>query len=161
MKNFVRIFLQLFVWIWQLPQIVICCLWCIIARPRYLYSHHNVLLFTCNFAGGVSFGPMAFYSERHRNLLLSKDRRVMPYLNHEYGHSMDSRLFGPLYLLVIGIPSGVHLWVREWLKSRFQRLENYYAFYPERRANRNSGVDVVQTKSGSYILRMTDMTKIK
>ena len=53
MKHYFQSFLQIFVWLWQLPQVVVGCLWCIIARPRYLYSHHHVHLFTCRFGGGV------------------------------------------------------------------------------------------------------------
>ncbi len=160
MKPYIHSFLQIFVWLWQLPQVIVGCLWCIIARPRYLYSHHHVHLFTCRFGGGVSFGPMAFYDERHREGLLSRDPRVMPYLCHEYGHSMDSRLWGPLYLLVIGAPSGVHLWVRRWFKDRWPRLENYYDFYTERRANKKAGLEVVKTPAGRYILRMTCPSKL-
>lgn len=161
MKFFLQLFSQIFVWLWQLPQVVVGCLWCIVARPRYLYSHHHVHLFTCRFGGGVSFGPMAFYDERHQAALLSRDPRVMPYICHEYGHSMDSRLWGPIYLLVIGIPSGVHLWVRDWLKARFPSLENYYDFYTERRANRKAGLEVVKTPAGQYVLRATSRSQIQ
>lgn len=160
MKHYFQSFLQIFVWLWQLPQVVVGCLWCIIARPRYLYSHHHVHLFTCRFGGGVSFGPMAFYDERHREGLLSRDPRVMPYINHEYGHSLDSRAWGLLYLPVIGMPSGVHLWVRRWFKARWPRLENYYDFYTERRANKKAGIVVVKTPAGRYILRMTRPSKL-
>ena len=155
MKNLMSRFLQIFVWLWPLPQVLAGCVWCIFARPRYLYKHHHVLLFTCRFGGGVSFGPMAFYSERHREALLSRDPRVMPYINHEYGHSMDSRKWGPLYLPVIGAPSGLHLLVRRWFRHIWTSLENYYDFYTERWANRSAGVEVVKTAYG-YVLRNTD-----
>lgn len=161
MKTYLHRSLQVFVWLWQLPQVVVGCLWCIVARPRYLYSHHHVHLFTCRFGGGVSFGPMAFYDERHREGLLSRDPRVMPYINHEYGHSMDSRLWGPLYLLVIGLPSGLHLLVRRWFKNRWSRLENYYDFYTERQANKKAGIVVVKTPAGRYALRLTSRSKIQ
>ena len=160
MKNAIRIILQIFVWVWQLPQLVVCAVWCLTQRPRFLYSHHNVLLFTCRFGGGVSFGPMTFYSERHRAALLSRNARVMPYLSHEYGHALDSRLFGPLYLFVIGIPSGVWLLARRTLKSRCPVLENYYQFYTERRANRHGGVEAVRARSGYYYLVETDRAKL-
>lgn len=160
MKRTIRIALQTFVWVWQLPQLLAGAVWCLTQRPRFLYSHHNVLLFTCRFGIGVSFGPMTFYSERHRAVLLSRDARVMPYLSHEYGHALDSRLFGPLYLFVIGIPSGVWLLVRRMLKSRFPSLENYYRFYTERRANRRGGVEAVRSRSGYYRLVETNRAKL-
>lgn len=160
MRIYLDRFLQLFVWAWQLPQVIAGCVWCLVARPRYLYSHHHVHLFTCRFGGGVSFGPMAFYDERHRAGLLSRDPRVMPYLTHEYGHSMDSRLCGPIYLLVIGLPSGLHLLVRRLFKARWPQLENYYDFYTERRANRKAGIEVVKTPAGQYALRLKRASKL-
>lgn len=84
----------------------------------------------------------------------------MPYITHEYGHSMDSRLWGPLYLLVIGLPSGLHLLVRRWFKARFPSLENYYDFYTERRANKKAGIEVVKTPAGQYALHMKRPSKL-
>lgn len=153
-QRMVRKMMLPIVWLWQLPQVFIGCVWCIISAPRFLYAHQGVMLFTCRYCTGVSFGPMAFYDERHRAALLSRDPRVMPHLNHEYGHSVSSRRWGPLYLLVIGIPSVIHLLIRRWLKDRIPSLENYYAFYSERWANINGGVEAVKTARG-YTLRLT------
>ena len=47
---------------------------------------------------------------------------------HELGHAKDSRLFGWLYLLVIGLPS---LW---WAIT--YRDEDYFSFWTERRADK-------------------------
>lgn len=47
--------------------------------------------------------------------------------SHEYGHSIQSRLLGPLYLFVIGIPS---LW------SVAFRPDKHSQFYTERWADR-------------------------
>ena len=55
-------------------------------------------------------------------------------LAHEYGHSLQSALYGPLYLPCIGLPS--LLWAgrykRRQLRSKGVR---YTAHYPERQAN--------------------------
>ena len=57
-------------------------------------------------------------------------------LRHEYGHSIQSLILGPFYLLLIGIPSSCWCNVppmgRSWRSGR----RSYYAFYTERWADR-------------------------
>lgn len=31
-------------------------------------------------------------------------------IKHEYGHQLQSYILGPLYLLIIGLPSGLWCW---------------------------------------------------
>ena len=60
-------------------------------------------------------------------------------LRHEYGHSVQSMIFGPLYLLMVGLPS--ILWCRvpsigrSWRSGR----RSYYSFITERSADRLGG----------------------
>lgn len=48
---------------------------------------------------GVSLGYWVFLNETHRYDTLSH--------HHEFGHQIQSLIYGPLYLIVIGIPSGL------------------------------------------------------
>ena len=56
---------------------------------------------------------------------------------HEYGHTVQSLLFGPAYLLLVGLPSMLRA-------ARFNRMERrnipakekYSAHWPENNANR-------------------------
>lgn len=50
---------------------------------------------------------------------------------HEYGHTIQSLLLGPFYLLVIGIPSMVWFHVPQLQKLRIQKQISYSAFYTE------------------------------
>ena len=54
---------------------------------------------------------------------------------HEYGHCRQSRLLGPFYLPLIGLPS--LLWALWWHPGR---PVGYYAFFTERWADRLGGV---------------------
>lgn len=56
---------------------------------------------------------------------------------HEYGHVRQSRMLGPLYLFVVGIPSAINN-----LKSRKGKLNHitYYQQYPENWADKLGGV---------------------
>lgn len=59
-------------------------------------------------------------------------------VHHEDGHRQQSRILGPLYLFVIGIPSMLHnLYIRT-LKNKItesERQERYYNFYCEKWAD--------------------------
>ncbi len=74
---------------------------------------------------GLSLGMFLFVPETEEDFLL----------RHEYGHGIQSVLLGPLYLIVIGLPSII--WAR-WSVLKQMRQEkriSYYDFYTERWAN--------------------------
>ena len=60
------------------------------------------------------------------------DQRV---LVHEYGHTIQSCILGPLYLPFIGIPSFCWANTPRFQRSRKQGKYRYSDFYPERWAN--------------------------
>ena len=72
--------------------------------------------------GGISLGPWVFV---HR----SADGDL---IRHEMGHSVQSRLLGPLYLVLIGLPSLLWALVHPKLWPRVP----YDWFYTERWATR-------------------------
>ena len=61
----------------------------------------------------------------------------MTTVRHEYGHVRQSRMLGPLYLIVVGIPSAINN-----LRSRRSQTvrNNYYNMYPENWADKLGGV---------------------
>ena len=72
-------------------------------------------------SGGISLGPFAYVSPYSSTEPAT--------IAHETdGHTKDSLIFGPLYLIFIGLPS--------FLNAIFDFTECYYDFYPEKRANR-------------------------
>jgi hypothetical protein len=64
---------------------------------------------------------------------------------HEWGHTRQSRIFGPLYLIVIGVPSlfGNAVWDmlfhRKWPAQKTH--EWYMSRYPEKWANELGGLN--------------------
>jgi hypothetical protein len=78
-----------------------------------------------NMYGGISLGNFVYCRAP------VYDRMV----RHEYGHCLQSRILGPFYLLVIGLPS--LLWALWWTPGR---SVGYYSFYTERWADRLGGV---------------------
>ena len=57
-------------------------------------------------------------------------------LVHEYGHTIQSLILGPLYLVVMGIPSTLWGWLPCCERARQQKNLSYFDFFTERWANR-------------------------
>lgn len=80
-------------------------------------------MFTYQMSGGVTLGKWVFLDARYYGN--SYGSSVM---KHEYGHTVQSKMLGWLYLIVIGLPSIVH--------AAFHKKGDYYHFYTEKWANR-------------------------
>ena len=61
-------------------------------------------------------------------------------LAHEYGHTFQSLLLGPLYLFVIGLPSFIWAGLPTFEKLRRKRGISYSWLYTERWADRNGRI---------------------
>ena len=57
-------------------------------------------------------------------------------LAHEYGHTIQSVILGPLFIFVIALPSLFWANSRSLRRMRRSRGLSYYSFYPEKWANR-------------------------
>ena len=79
--------------------------------------------------GGISLGLFIFTPDREE--AWCRQMEV-----HEYGHAWQSLLLGPLYLIIVGLPS--ILWARlpGCIRMRRERQVPYSAFYTERWADR-------------------------
>lgn len=117
--------------LWQLPQNLVALLVMpFLGRLTFVdYRHYCIGFAGKRFpknASGISLGSFAFFHPDYAH-----DAHT---IRHEMdGHTVDSKLFGPLYLLIIGIPSILHLAFKK-------EGSNYYDFYTERRANRHAGL---------------------
>jgi hypothetical protein len=76
---------------------------------------------------GVSLGNYIFWSSYPGG-----DNKA-----HEYGHSIQSRYLGPLYLIVVGIPSFIRAgYSRYYYKREGVFWTNYFNGFPEKWANK-------------------------
>lgn len=113
--------------IWQLPQHILAWVILLLLRNRIsetLKYNGLTYYFSPKIPGAVSLGDYIFINSRMSN----RDWTM----KHEYGHSIQSRILGPLYLIVIGLPSFIHA-TRYTLNPK---LSNYYSFYTEKWANK-------------------------
>ena len=104
------------------------------ATPYTTYKDANVYSWDIN--GGMSLGKYIFVPFRH---LDPKSFRVQSYIKHEYGHTIQSKYLGWLYLLVIGLPSLI--WAQCFMGYRSRTGKSYYSFYTEAWANKLGGVN--------------------
>ncbi|MBP3853328.1 MAG: hypothetical protein J6D18_02030 [Erysipelotrichaceae bacterium] len=126
-----RVVLYLLVqWTWGLIQTTAgFFMYCMHLRDRH-YFYHGATVTEWNHPSGLSLGAYIFIpNHRYRD---PKDRRL---LVHEYGHTIQSLILGPLYLFVIGIPSFLWANLKTFQQRRVRLNTSYYAFYTERWAN--------------------------
>lgn len=73
--------------------------------------------------GAVTLGKYVFISHTYR------DRGTI--IKHECGHVKQSKMLGPLYLIVIGVPSILHAWLNDYIGCCKKHKDGYYHFYTE------------------------------
>ena len=118
--------LKILLFIWQLPQ-NLCGLFVIpfLFPIEGIRKNKNGVMFwkvKKMDGAGLSLGQFVFI----------EDFYDLGTMRHEYGHAVQSMLLGPLYLLVIGIPSLIHFWI--WDKNKSKKP--YSAFYTEKWAEK-------------------------
>ena len=84
---------------------------------------------------------MKLYDELESNGILERIVNKIPdeelskrLLVHEYGHTIQSLIFGPLYLIVMGIPSTLWGFLPYYQKKRNNGV-SYFSFFTEKFAN--------------------------
>lgn len=133
---------DLILWIWQLPQNV--CGWLLreyyrsADKGEYFESEVNGadVMITPSMSGGVSLGKYIFL---HLSTWKYLPNDYALSIAHESGHCVQSRRWGWLYLIVIGIPSLFHLLCRR-AGIIWSRTSDYYSAFPERQADELGGV---------------------
>lgn len=118
---------EILLWIWQLPQnlagLVVMPFY---KKDRSIRYKDRTIRYCPRFPGGISLGFYVYVGSTN-----------MKTIAHEWGHTRQSNMLGPLYLLVIGLPSII------W--AAFYRYDpsdphGYYRFYTEKWADKLGGV---------------------
>ena len=93
------------------------------------FIYHGAVVTEWKLRSSVSLGMFIFVTKHPGDEL---KRRITV---HEYGHTIQSLILGPMYLLVIGAPSLFWAGIPAFSRMRRRRHMSYYRFYPERWAN--------------------------
>ena len=120
-------------WTWGLPVNLIGGIVYLICKllgrrqEKIGYAYYTFLPWN---QGGLTLGLFIFMKDNHPNKTWTYNTII-----HEYGHTWQTLLLGPLYWLVIAIPSAI--WCNFFEKYRKKNNVSYYVFYPEKWANYN------------------------
>lgn len=122
--------LDIILYLWQLPQNLAGLLLVLVLKPEDSYQFNRArLYYATRMRGGISLGRYIIVRSAMRDYSGRTEW-------HEYGHSRQSMFLGPLYLLIIGLPS--LLWAAVWQPGHGS---SYYDFYTEKWADKLGGVD--------------------
>lgn len=117
---------------WQLPQLIAAFIyyWYLKRKDEILDTctcQGTIVFIKRKSCGSVTLGPYIFLSPK------ATDTTV----RHEWGHTRQSLILGPLYLIVIGIPSII------WTATHRTIAPNtdYFDFFTEKWANKLGDVD--------------------
>lgn len=146
MKKLLNTLLFILSFIWQLPQSLIGIIMLLFFRVFgyvKLISYRKLCFIyeaEC-MSGGISLGNFAIVSPKSA-------KRPEIIAHEQLGHTWDSKLMGPLYLFIVGIPSLLNAW--------FDFTDCYYDFYPERWSNKHAGLTVDEHCSLKFIENEND-----
>lgn len=125
MKDFLK-------FIWQFPQNLIALIY-----REYLngkgailaieYYKGIIIYYTKDTVGNVSLGDSIFISATASSRIVK----------HEWGHTRQSLILGPLYLIVIGIPSVI--WAS--IHKKIAPNTSYFDFFTEKWADKLGGIE--------------------
>lgn len=115
--------------VWGLPQTLVgLVLFCALRGSRQRYGYRSAVVVEWALDAGLSLGLFVFVPRGCPRALVA----------HEYGHTLQSLILGPLYLPLIVLPSLVWAGTPHLERMRTRRHYSYYRFLPERWANRIS-----------------------
>ena len=123
---------------WGILQTLLGLMLFLIHYKSRHYSYHGAIVTEWNSNTSMSLGLFVFVSAKPFFVKkfegqICEEELSKRLLVHEYGHTIQSLIFGPLYLIVMGIPST--LWGFLFGKKRKEQQIPYGAFFTEKWAN--------------------------
>ena len=124
-------FKTVMLWIWQLPQNLVALIMLLILQGETKHRLGSIrFYFLRTFPGGITLGEYIIVGTK-QNLTV----------RHEFGHVLQSRYLGPLYLPVVGLCSLLHAWLNGVIGCCDRHPEGYYHFWTEKWADRLAAIN--------------------
>ena len=124
-------------YIWQLPQNLCGLFYKNISKNNRISVIENndsrsvgAKVFLQKSNGGVTLGKYIFIYQDYM------DKAHV--IKHECGHVKQSKILGPLYLIIIGIPSLLHAW---FIHDYICENPDYEHWFTEKWANKLMGIE--------------------
>ena len=138
MKRILYIFFQL---TWGFIQSLAGFVIFLLNLRREHFSYHGALVTKWSLSSSVSLGLFVFVAEnypayyKNGKVKYTKEEMQKKLLVHEYGHTIQSLIFGPFYLLFMGLPSCLWAGFPPVVSRRRKRRIPYGNFFTERLAD--------------------------
>ena len=133
---------RLLQWTWGLPQTMLGAIIYQCYRNRPHTTFHGASVTIWPYRSSMSLGMFLFLSEEllrgqpQEKPVFRKETFARKLLVHEYGHTIQSLIFGPFYLLTVGLPSITWANLPTFRKYRIKNRKSYYSVYPEKHADK-------------------------
>lgn len=127
-----KVLYRLVQWTWGFPQTFIGFILYLIYKKYPHHEYKGSIVTNWPKKGGVSLGMYTFIDnriEKHENIK-----------KHEYGHTIQSLILGPTYLIIVGIPSFIWCNLPFFRKLRRKKKTPYNTFFVEKNADLLGGV---------------------
>ena len=139
--NEVKILYRLLQCTWGLPQTLVGLIYFVVNIKCRHYSYHGAVVTEWHSKSSLSLGlfvfisddPFCYYPTYTKKYSKKEFSKML--LVHEYGHTIQSLIFGPIYLIAVGVPSIAWSFLPTYVKKREREKISYFSAYPETWAN--------------------------
>lgn len=122
-----KVFLRILTEIWQLPQHIIAYVIMLVNRKsiKLMVSKDGIRYYLVDHLCdcGISLGNYIFLDNDADYSYIT--------VRHEYGHQKQSLMLGPLYLIVIGLPSVIGNIIYRIKYKYFKKYYDYDSYYKQ------------------------------
>ena len=129
-KGIAKILFLLVQWTWGMSVNFVGAIVFLIlsSKNRWEAFNNAYICYIPGFKGGLSLGLFIFMEDTDREQWTYNTRI------HEYGHTIQCLLLGPLYWIVVALPSAI--WCNFFAGYRKKKNVSYYKLYCESWANK-------------------------
>lgn len=121
-------------WTWGLPQTLLGAALYLAHRRDDHFDYRGARATAWDRDAGISLGKFIFVPKKAADAIVkTADGNAL--LDHEYGHTLQSLILGPFYLLLVGAPSMAWHRLPYFRKKRIRTGRSYYSALFERTAN--------------------------
>lgn len=140
MKNTLNTLKNIGLYIWQLPQNLLGLILIAIYKPQRMHIMDNgiEIHYSNTMRGGISLGKYALVNTNHYRKDIEESLKRDTVRHEAIGHTKQSRIFGPLYLIIIGLCSIT--WAGLYGRVIAPTTNGYYKFWTEAWADKIANV---------------------
>ena len=113
--------------LWQLPQTIVGYCVLFVCKICFIRSKKKVEKIEVDEISNVYSVPRFFNSNISLNIIIGQANRIRrpKTIGHEFGHRIQSQKLGPLYFIIIGIPSFLGNLRSRYYKKRGKKFDYY------------------------------------